>query len=221
MIEFIRNNSTIISVIVGFFIGTPILWLYNNDTDLKAKGKTACLCMLFSCISVLSVVFFASIESYISGMGFTYAGVSTYGLYLVSPFILFLVFRNREKRRKVFDEFSIYIQPSMIIQRIRCLINGCCYGKTILSTSFRWPTREVEIVFYFIMLIVLLKRVINVKKGGSFPLLMIDYGLLRFVEEFFRYSSEQSIFHLAHIWSVLSLFAGLSIYSEFKIKVQE
>ena len=47
---------------------------------------------------------------------------------------------------------------------------------------------------------------------------MIAYGIFRFIEEWFRTSSGMYMFHKAHIWALLSLIIGLSIYFEIRTK---
>ena len=49
---------------------------------------------------------------------------------------------------------------------------------------------------------------------------MIQYGALRFLLEWFReeYTTSFGIFHLAHIWCVISFAIGLSTYYELQSK---
>ena len=212
MIDFIRSNSIYLAVIIGIIIGIPAMRVYEKKESKDSLVKDILLAVIFSAVSVFSVLLFASIEGVLCGNGFHVEALSTYGLYLIAP-LLILPFRK--SRRVVFDKFAIYILPSMFLQRIRCFITNCCYGKLIGKTSLRWPTREAELVFYVVMLVLFLMKVKNTefKQGSLFPVLMICYGTFRFVVEFAR-ENGSGLFHLAHLWSLLTLIIGISIYIE-------
>ena len=42
---------------------------------------------------------------------------------------------------------------------------------------------------------------------------MISYGAFRFINEFFR-DNGSGLFHLAHLWSIITLIIGVCIYTE-------
>ena len=224
MAEFLKNNSTYAAVLAGFLIGLPVM------RSSRKKGITIPLkfdilkCLAFSAVSVISVLLFASLEGLLGGKGFQLGAVSTYGVYIIAPLLLLLIFRR--ERGFVFDDFAIYASLSLIFQRIRCITAGCCMGKTVGSGAFRWPVREAEIIFYLIVLILFVSKrrtgnkTVNSRyleiKGMLFPLLMICYGCLRFLLEFLREGGSASIFHMAHLWSLLTVIAGLGICAEIK-----
>ncbi len=212
MIEFIRSNLIYVAVAAGIIIGIPAMRAYEKKGHKDPFWKDTLLAVTFSVISVITVLLFAAIEGAIGGDGFHIGAVSTYGLYLIAPLLVLPFSKNRAE---VFDKFAIYIQPSMFLQRIRCFITNCCYGKLIGDTGLRWPTREAELLFYALMLIWLLMRVKGNKfiKGSLFPLLMTCYGAFRFVVEFAR-DNGSGVFHLAHLWSLFTLIIGLSVYIE-------
>ena len=213
MIEIITRYSTYIAVVLGLVTGYPLI---STRGYLKqySKFQVFALCVFFSLISVISVLLFASVEGVIGGKQFSIGAVSTYGLYIIAPVILLVVFHGGEKRKRIFDRYAFYVLPSMILQRIRCMIAGCCYGKHLFDTQLRWPTREMEILFYICMLCIFLKEEKDLVQGSLFPLLMISYSSFRFIEEFVRDGS--GLLHMAHMWSVIVLIIGLSIYAEFR-----
>ena len=172
------------------------------------------LCAVFSAVSTVSVLLFASFEKVIAGKGFSIGAVSTYGVYLFAPFILLAIWRT--EREQIFDSYAVYVLPSLFLQRIRCLMNGCCGGTEMFAAGMHWPTREAELLFYAVMLYVLLKiyRRNTTPPGTLFPILMMSYGGFRFVEEFFREGS--GLFHPAHLWSLISILVGYSIYIEIR-----
>lgn len=210
MKEIIIENSVYIALILGLIIGFFILSLLFKN---MSKIYLLFLSSSFSFFSMISVLLFACFEELITFGSYIKGAVSTYGIYLFCP-ILIYCFYNKNDIKRIFDMFAVYVCPSMIFQRFRCILSGCCSGKTFFHTDFHWPTRESEIVFYFLVLLFFISEIEKeqIKKGCMFPVLMISYGLFRFVNEFFRIGN--GIFHLAHIWSILSIIVGYSIYSE-------
>ena len=224
MKDFIAENSTYVAVFAGFLLGIPAVRLSRGKGITIPLWRDALKCLAFSAFSVVSVLLFASVEGLLGGKGFRVGAVSTYGAYLFAPLFLLLIFKK--DRGLVFDDFAVYVPVSLLLQRIRCIMNGCCIGKMIGSSGMRWPVREAEILFYTLMLICLIlyrrKRYGASKskhlgvKGTMFPFLMICYGCLRFLLEFLRDNGKASLFHIAHIWSALAVLIGLSIYIEIK-----
>ena len=213
MYDLITRYSTYIAVVLGIVIGYPLI---STRKYLKhfSKIQVFVLCVFFSIISVISVLLFASIEGVIVGKGFSIGAVSTYGLYLIAPILIAVVSFKNKNKKNIFDRYAFYVLPSMVLQRIRCMISGCCYGKPFFNTTLKWPTREMEIVFYICMLLVFLKKENDLAQGSLFPLLMISYSSFRFIEEFMR--DGPGLLHMAHMWSVIVLIIGLSIYAEFR-----
>ena len=218
MIEMILDHSKYLSLILGLLAGFPLMWQRRSKIGLNKAWQVALLCILFTVASVISALLFASFEKLISGQGLSFGAISTYGVYFFCPWILLAVNGKRRGRIKNgFDLFAIYALPSLFFLRINCLISGCCGGIMIPGTNLHWPTRQAELVFYAVMLVVLLlleKR--GAPSGQGFPLLMAAYGCFRFVEEWFRISEGNNAFHLAHLWSILAAALGMAIYYEMQ-----
>ena len=213
MYEFIKDNSVYIAVLAGLIIGTPLIMPLEKADTKKGRWRAVPHAAVFSVVSVVSVLLFASFEKVISGEGFSIGAVSTYGVYLIAPIFLLLIFRQDRALR--FDQFAIYALPSLFLQRVRCLFTGCCYGKLMAGSELRWPVRESELVFYAVLLIVLIYMYNcgKLKSGTLFPVLMISYGTFRFLNEFFR-DNGAGLFHMAHMWSIITLIIGVCLYIE-------
>ena len=93
--------------------------------------------------------------------------------------------------------------------RIGCFGNGCCGGRT-LASGFTWPTQIMESIGDFAILYYLIRM--EKKEGqGLYPRFLVGYGVLRFIIEFFRVSSEGKVLDTAHLLALLSIAIGLSI----------
>ena len=210
-----------LAVAAGFAAGLPILLLVRQKLPWKNTQKSILLALAFSVVSTLAALLFALLEAVLSGRGVSFGAVSVYGVYLLAPFILLLLFRIlRIPLSDGFDLFALYAPVSLIMMRVNCLFSGCCTGTVIPGTPLRWPVREAEIVFYLIVLIIFIRSEKHLKKAGRyFPLLLVSYGLFRFIIEWFRESEAASRLHPAHLWSVISVIAGFSILFEINSKL--
>ena len=175
------------------------------------------LAILSTVYGVLTVKVFAFLEA-----GFntdSLGNMSLFGGVFFMPLAYWLGAKlSKRSYREVFDVFTPCIIFTVMCARINCIVSGCCIGLPIPGMNgVRFPTREAEILFYIILLICLCPRVLKGKyRGQAYPIYMISYGAFRFVEEFFRSADTSSVFHSAHIWALIALIIGISIYAEIK-----
>lgn len=206
-----------LAILLGLLAGYPLAWSKRSCLGLEKAWQVGLTCLGFTVCSVLSAMAFAMLESLISGGTLSPGAISTYGIYFVCPIPLLAAAKAAGKDgRSWLDVFALYAMPSLFFLRINCLLSGCCGGRRIGATDFHWPTREVELIFYVAMLLVLLRRErAGAVKGTAFPLLMVAYGLFRFAEEWFR-EGGTGLLHLAHGWSAIACIVGLGLYLEIK-----
>lgn len=167
---------------------------------------------------VLTVKAFAFLET-----GFDKASLgnmSLFGGVFLMPLAYWLGAKiSKRPPKEVFDVFTPCMVFTVMCARINCIVSGCCAGLVIPGTHFHFPTRELEIFYYIVMLILLIPRVKKSKNPGSiYPLYMASYGAFRFIDEFFRTSSTGMLFHLSHVWAAIAFAAGLSIYIEINTR---
>jgi phosphatidylglycerol:prolipoprotein diacylglycerol transferase len=105
----------------------------------------------------------------------------------------------------VLDSGGFAVPAALIVARLGCFLNGCCYGKT---SSLPWavtfplktqaalgmppnplhPTQIYEILMDIIILIVLLSIYKRFRYRGEIMLVFVMlYAVARFINEFFRY----------------------------------
>lgn len=218
MMTFLIEHGKYLAVLLGILTGYPIVWQHRDRLMVKKPSQAVLICIIFSTFSVISAMLFATLESLVSGGGLNFGAISTYGIYfLCPPILILLAWARKEDARNWLDVYTLYAMPSLFLLRCNCLLAGCCGGRMIPGTSLRWPVRQAEMVFYVVMLLVLLRREKRAAASGTgFPLLMVVYGIFRFVEEWFRSGSGDSLIHLAHVWSLVSIVIGLGFYYELK-----
>lgn len=185
-------------------------WMLYFRKRLSVNGLTVfLLSVLHTFLGVASVKIFAFLEG-------TPGGMSLYGAIFFMPLIYALGAKlSKRKMSEVFDIFTPCIIFAMLMARFNCLRGGCCLGTLIPGTDgLRWPTRETEIVFYIILGFFLGRAILkNKTRGRAYPIYMMCYGVFRFIIEFFRENAELwGVFHISHIWSVISAAVGTAAF---------
>ena len=192
-----------------------VVWLLKQRQRLKAKvWVVLALSILHVVYGVLCVRAFAAIEGHPEAM-------SLYGAVFFMPIGYYIgakVFKR--PLSDVFDTFSICMIATLLLARINCFFSGCCMGRLIAeNSSLRWPTREIEIIYYLAFVLYFIPKVNKYKTYGEvYPFYMLTYGALRFLLEFFRESSSGKTIDLSHIWSIICFSAGFAIYSTLRQK---
>lgn len=198
------------------------LWLLRCKKRLRLGWAAAlALSVLHTVIGVAAVSLFAIIE----GLGdrSSVGNMSLFGAVFFMPFFYWAVARlTKRSVADVFDVFTVCLVFTLMCARINCILSGCCQGAHIPISGLehlRWPTRELEIVFYLVLLVLLCRKVLAEKNRGQiYPIYMMSYGVFRFITETFRASESPTLFHIAHLWAMTALCIGASVYFEMRKK---
>ena len=212
-----------LSIMMAIASTFVFLWLLSNKERLNSKWWELLLFTLVLLImGIGSVKVFAILEGIITNRD---ENMSLFGSIILLPivFILF-AFIKKIKISVAFDTLTGFLIIALFFARISCIYNGCCYGKTIGNMSLKYPTRELELIYYlcFFLIYFYFQKSENNKFSGKWYLIYIlSYGIIRFIIEFFRYSDQTSLFHIAHVWSgviILASIFGLILQKSKKMK---
>lgn len=204
--------SFLIQYRLYFLLAIPTIfgcfWISQFKEKLRIKEWMALvLSILNTVFGVLFVKLFAFLET--GGEG----GMSLYGGIFFLPVVYFALAKlSKRSVADVFDIFAICTICTVMCARFNCILAGCCLGNLIPgSETMRWPTRELEIIFYIVLFIVLRKKVCKKEYSGLiYPIYMMSYGAFRFVVEFFRESNRVLGFiHVSHIWSLIAIIGSI------------
>lgn len=216
--SFILEQKLWIILSVGIIYN--FCWLYECRKRLEFRQSTIWLIsVLHTVVGVMFVKFFALLEA---GFNSEIAGnMSLYGgIFFMPAFYLVLIKVTGKNSADIFDIFTICMIFTLLCARMNCIFSGCCMGKCIVEGgTFKWPTRELEILYYVVLIFVLKRKIFKQgTRGTLYPIYMISYGVFRFVIEWFREADSNFIyvFHKAHIWSLISICVGLIIYRHLK-----
>lgn len=202
-------------VILAFATAFSYFWLFQNKQKLNISDSAAViLAVLHTLVGLLCVKIFAFLEA--GGDAETAGNMSLYGAVFFLPVVYFVAAKlTKRKPADVFDVFTICVVFTLLCARVNCLMSGCCLGKLMFgSGTLRWPTRELEIAFYLILLVWLGRKVGKKDAEGKiYPLYMMSYGIFRFITEWFRETSHPvGYLHISHIWSIVAVIAGWIVY---------
>lgn len=196
-----------------------VYWLHRCRERLHLRWPSVLLLsVLHTVLGVLSVKVFALFETG------NFSNMSLFGGVFFMPLFYWGVAKlAKQKTADVFDVFTICLVFTLMCARLNCIISGCCLGAHIPIeglTHLRFPTRELELLFYVLLLSRLWRKVLSGSaRGMIYPIYMISYGIFRFVTETLRVSDRtDSILHVSHLWALLSLGIGISIYGELRKK---
>lgn len=196
-----------------------VYWLHRCRERLHLRWLSVLLLsVLHTVLGVLSVKVFALFETG------DFSNMSLFGGVFFMPLFYWGVAKlAKQKTADVFDVFTICLVFTLMCARLNCIVSGCCLGAHIPIeglTHLRFPTRELELLFYVLLLSRLWRKVLSGSaRGMIYPIYMISYGIFRFVTETLRFSDRtDSILHVSHLWALLSLGIGISIYGELRKK---
>ncbi len=190
-----------------------IFWLLKFEKKLKIQWPEAMLVSLTHVVVGWSCMWLLALAE----VGFAVekaANMRLYGAIFVLPFLYYAWAKKTGRDvALVMDISAICVIFGAISGRLNCLTKGCCHGVTgFLSETTRWPIREIEFVFYIVFIIYYFSKIGTKKTYGQvYPMYLIFYGAIRFLCEFIReeYTTNVGIFHLAHVWSLLAIAAGI------------
>lgn len=213
--QWIIDNTLLLLLAAGTIYSYSCL-VENGEKLRIGKTAAAVTALLHTLIGVVCVKAFAFLEGAAGGM-------SLYGSIFFMPVLYFAGAKLlRRSVADVFDCFTLCIVFTLLCARVNCLISGCCLGRLIPgSESLRWPTRQLEVVFYLILLFVLYRKTQKEEfRGRSYPLFMMSYGVFRFIVEWFRESEHiYGYLHISHIWSLVAIAIGAAFYFVFLKKL--
>ena len=212
----LKEHSLIVLLLLGTIFN--VFWLYRMRRQLQMKWYAVLiLSVLHTAIGVCSVKVFAFLESGDIG------NMSLFGGVFFMPAAYWLGAKlTKRPYCKVCDVFTPCMLFTLMCARFNCILSGCCAGKVIPGLSIRWPTRELEILFYIVLLFWLGRPVRQSKRVGMiYPLYMIAYGAFRFLTEWLRTYETTALLHRGHVWALITLALGLSIYYTQREKIQK
>ena len=164
------------------------LWMYEFRKELEIKHIWQYVLFLLCIygIGIISTYGIAELENVILGKDL--ANRRGWSVFVTMPLFYLLVAKFTKRDIKAASDI-LGIQVMLIygFGRTACVFQGCCPGKIIPGTSFRWPLVEIEIIFLAAFVFFQGAKAYGRKfDGKSYPLFLVIYGVFRLFLELFR-----------------------------------
>lgn len=202
----ITHHSRMALLIVAACANMAIISTIYEERSYKLKNVF--LSLLFTLSGVVSTQLMFYVENG------TWGGFSLFGAILFLPLIGYfpLIKLFKLNQAKAINAFTLCTIASLFILRIDCLVAGCCIGLPIYK-NLRYPVREAELLFQALVFRSYLKQIRADERANLIPRYMIDYGMFRFLCEFFRVGAVVTTIgrfdlHIAHFWALAAIAAG-------------
>ena len=147
-------DTLVICLSLGTLVGC--IWLYLFKERLRLSlWLIPIISVLNTVAGLICVKLFAGIENWGNPLS---SGQSLFGSIFILPLFYFVGAKLfGRKYSDVFDIFLLCTITTLVFARVDCILSGCCYGIYLPgSDTLRWPTREMEIVFHLVLIVVLL-----------------------------------------------------------------
>ena len=215
IVRLITGRPLITCLVVGVVLMS--VWWLKFQKKLNIKWYWApILSVIHYAFSLIFIKFWALLE-----VGFVAENAANMRLY-GAIFLLPIVYYAGAKLTKrdvslVMDMLSVCAAIGLLLVRVNCLIAGCCDGICITpETTARWPLVEMEMIVCILVILYYWQRVYKAKTNGTaYPTVILVYSIFRFIIEWVReeYTGQIWIFHLAHIWALISIvLSAIAIY---------
>lgn len=168
--------------ICGFALGSKILSLLSNN---------------------LPLTFFNFINS----------GYSFIGGLIGSVIAIFLYCKRYElKFSNLLATFTVIYPLIYSLSKIGCYLNNCCYGIiSLANVTYKFPLQLIDSVLMFGLFLILIKNFKHQKDFVIFQFFEL-FGIMRFIDDFFRYSRNIVIFNLTLDQIICLIFIVMSIF---------
>lgn len=205
------NPITILVLLVGTF-AMMIPMLFQASKYQITKWKIVPTAFVLTVVGTLGTYLWFFVEN------FAFGGRSFYGAVFLVPVVFWLfAYVIRIPYAQLMDLCAPAECIMLSIMKIKCLIDGCCIGRTLFVTELgeivRFPSQIVELVAAYVIVWVLLAMSCKTQhRGKIYPWYLILYGASRFVLNFFRDEWAQyngGIPPFGNIWSVCAVIIGV------------
>lgn len=200
----IKLFSSVSAYLIGFLICLIVYPIIFKKRGFKYIDGFI-IVFLQVIFAFIFAAIFASIESGVT----RYIGVSYYGT-IFTLFIIPLIYSLIRKLNYyyVIDTIAPIHILMLVFMKIGCFIEGCCIGISINGTRI-----PIQIIEAFLALIIYVSIYIlkDKLKGYVYQYILIVYGFVRFIIEFFRFHNELlfGVISFGQLWSIVAVLIGL------------
>lgn len=184
--HYLLNHAFYILVTVSAIPAFFWMWEFKEELQLKSIWQIIAYLACVYGIGILSTYGVAALENVV--LGEDWANRRGWSVFVTMPLFYLLVAKMTGRDTKtVSDILGIQVMLIYGFGRTACIFQGCCLGKLIPATQYRWPLVIIEIVFLAVFIVVQGAKAYRRQfDGKSYPIFLIVYGVFRLLLELFR-----------------------------------
>ena len=175
-------------ILVTASVIPAFLWMQEFKQELKIKHIWQAIVYLVCLygIGILSTYGVAALENVV--LGEDWANRRGWSVFVTMPLFYLLVAKLTGRDRKaVSDILGIQVMLIYGFGRAACIFQGCCPGKFIPGTQYRWPLIFIELAFIAVFVVVQGAKAYRRQfDGKAYPTFLIVYGVFRLLLELLR-----------------------------------
>lgn len=140
-----------------------------------------------------------------------FGGTSFYGAVFLVPVLMLPTMLMKISYKDILNLTAPAECAMLVVMRINCLENGCCFGCYLPALGFQFPNQIAEMVVAVTVMVTLIRMHQKDRQVQLYPWYMILYGACRFVLQGLRYGgTDPWILGLSqgHFWSLISVGIG-------------
>lgn len=162
------------------------MWEFREELRIRRVWQAAVYLACLYGIGLLSTYGVAALENAL--LGHAWANRRGWSVFFTMPlFYLLLAKRTGRDVNAVSDILGIQVMLIYGFGRMACVFQGCCLGKYIPGTAYRWPLVVVEVAFLAVFIVIQGKKAyLRHFDGKSYPVFLLLYGPFRLLLELFR-----------------------------------
>lgn len=220
LLDYLKTSPSTFVIPLAYLIDILLVVKLRNMLDISKKTHAVLVGVIMTTAGRYAISFFYQLSGILMP-DILHSGI--FGLFCLGVLFIY-VFSCiiRKPVGKMLDVFAIIMSVYGALNRLNCVIIGCCGGVDLWG-NLQWPNRMLEIAFFAAAFFVLMQYKEKTQFHGQlFLWLMTGYGVFRFLNEFL--SRGQVLFcglKIAHIWAFLCSAIGFSIYSEMILRVEK
>ena len=162
------------------------MWEFREDLQIKHFWEIAVYLACIYGIGLLSTYGVAALENAV--LHENWANRRGWSVFFTMPLFYILLAKLTGRNWKAASDI-LGIQVMLIygFGRAACIYQGCCLGKFIPGTQYRWPLVLIELAFLAVFVVVQGRKAYNRHfDGKSYPIFLLVYGFFRLFLEQFR-----------------------------------
>jgi len=202
----------ILILLVGMLAMAPIMFLVNRYYKMP-RWKIVIILIVLTALPFFACKLMFFIENG------RWDGQSFFGAVLLAPLLTWITAKLiNEPYGAVMDIHAPAVCIMLAVQKVGCIISGCCGGMIFAYAAngdpIRFPSQIVECAAALFLCLALFWMLDKEKNRGLLlPWFMVLYGVSRFVLNLLRETTPVFLgMAIGNIWSIVSVVIGVAMY---------